>query len=81
MPGLVQKVAQRAGLNFADRIVCLLCGLGRGKLLNRASFFQLYEARKGRARGLPIHATAHEDLLIFTKPHPLKNASTIQRAA
>ncbi|MGW4963193.1 TRM11 family SAM-dependent methyltransferase [Nonomuraea sp. NPDC004186] len=82
LPGHVQQVAQRAGLVFADRIVCLLCGLGHGKLLNRASFFQLYEARKGRARGLPIHATAHEDLLVFTKPHPLdKTASTVQRAA
>ncbi|MEV4175695.1 DNA methyltransferase [Nonomuraea sp. NPDC049709] len=68
LPGHVQKVAARAGLAFADRIVCLLCGLGRGRLLNRASFFQMHEARKGWARGLPIHATAHEDLLIFTKP-------------
>ncbi|MFG1702668.1 hypothetical protein ACFLIM_05690 [Nonomuraea sp. M3C6] len=51
-----------------NRIVCLLCGLPEGRLLNRASFFQLHEARKGWARGLPIHAAAHEDLLIFVKP-------------
>jgi len=67
LPGHVQAVAQEAGLVLADRVVCLLCGLGEGKLLNRASFFQLHEARKGWARGLPIHAVAHEDLLIFGK--------------
>ncbi|NRQ30926.1 site-specific DNA-methyltransferase [Nonomuraea sp. NN258] len=67
LPGHVHQVAQQAGLVFADRIACLLCGLGDGTLLNRASFFQLHEARKAWARGLPIHAVAHEDLLIYTK--------------
>lgn len=67
LPGHVHQVAEESGLLFADRIVCLLCGLGDGQLLNRASFFQLYEARKGWARGLPIHAVAHEDLLVFRK--------------
>ncbi|MGW2157513.1 TRM11 family SAM-dependent methyltransferase [Nonomuraea sp. NPDC001699] len=70
LPGHVHQVAQKAGLVFADRIVCLLCGLGDGHLLNRASFFQLHEARKAWARGLPIHAVAHEDLLVFVRPQP-----------
>ncbi|MFC4014789.1 TRM11 family SAM-dependent methyltransferase [Nonomuraea purpurea] len=68
LPGHVHHLAEEAGLVFADRIVCLLCGLGDGHLLNRASFFQLHEARKGWARGLPIHALAHEDLLVFRRP-------------
>ncbi|MFI6180529.1 DNA methyltransferase [Nonomuraea sp. NPDC051191] len=68
LPGHVHQVAEAAGLVFADRIVCLLCGLGDGHLLNRASFFQLYEARKAWARGLPVHAVAHEDLLVFVRP-------------
>lgn len=67
LPGHVHHLAEEAGLVFVDRIVCLLCGLGDGRLLNRASFFQLYEARKGWSRGLPIHAVAHEDLLVFRK--------------
>ncbi|MEV4391235.1 DNA methyltransferase [Nonomuraea sp. NPDC049607] len=67
LPGHVHQVAEDAGLVFADRIVCLLCGLGDGHLLNRASFFQLYEARKAWTRGLPIHAVAHEDLLVFRR--------------
>ncbi|MEU6718642.1 DNA methyltransferase [Nonomuraea sp. NPDC046802] len=68
LPGHVHHLAEEAGLVFVDRIVCLLCGLGDGRLLNRASFFQLHEARKGWARGLPIHAVAHEDLLVFRRP-------------
>ncbi|WP_061294054.1 TRM11 family SAM-dependent methyltransferase [Herbidospora cretacea] len=68
LPGQVQQAAEQVGLVLADRIVCLLCGLGQDRLVNRASFFQLHEARKGWARGLPIHAAAHEDLLIFRKP-------------
>ncbi|MEU8324148.1 DNA methyltransferase [Nonomuraea sp. NPDC048881] len=68
LPGHVHQVAEAAGLVFADRIVCLLCGLSDGHLLNRASFFQLHEARKAWARGLPVHAVAHEDLLVFVRP-------------
>ncbi|MFI6396169.1 TRM11 family SAM-dependent methyltransferase [Nonomuraea sp. NPDC050540] len=68
LPGHVHQVAKEAGLVFADRIACLLCGLGDGVLLNRASFFQLHEARKAWARGVPIHAVAHEDLLVFVLP-------------
>jgi DNA modification methylase len=81
LPGHVQKIAQRAGLTLTDRIVCLLCGLGRDTLLNRASFFQLHEARKGWARGLPIHATAHEDLLIFSSRAASATASACRIAA
>ncbi|MFI6392225.1 TRM11 family SAM-dependent methyltransferase [Nonomuraea sp. NPDC050540] len=68
LPGHVHQVARQAGLVFADRIACLLCGIGDGVLLNRASFFQLHEARKAWARGVPIHAVAHEDLLVFALP-------------
>ncbi|GGL42643.1 TRM11 family SAM-dependent methyltransferase [Planomonospora parontospora] len=68
LPGEVITAGQQAGLVLADRIVCLLCGIGENRLLNRASFFQLHEARKAWARGVPIHATAHEDLLIFRTP-------------
>ncbi|MFC5832563.1 TRM11 family SAM-dependent methyltransferase [Nonomuraea insulae] len=67
LPGHVHRLAEEAGLVFVDRIVCLLCGLGEGRLLNRASFFQLHEARKAWARGTPIHALAHEDLIVFRR--------------
>ncbi|QFY08043.1 site-specific DNA-methyltransferase [Nonomuraea phyllanthi] len=70
LPGHVQEIAGQTGLALADRLACLLCGLGDGKLINRSSFFQLHEARKGWARGLPIHASAHEDLLIFRTHAP-----------
>ncbi|KAA9375988.1 MULTISPECIES: TRM11 family SAM-dependent methyltransferase [Microbispora] len=68
LPGRVLRVAEQIGLVFTDRIVCLLCGIDDGRVINRASFFQLHEARKAWERGVPIHALAHEDLLIFHKP-------------
>jgi hypothetical protein len=51
-----------------DRIAALLCGLRGHKVVSRASFFQVHEARKARAQGAPVHAIAHEDLLVFRGP-------------
>ncbi|WP_067181495.1 TRM11 family SAM-dependent methyltransferase [Microtetraspora niveoalba] len=79
LPGQVFDVAQQTGLLFTDRIVCLLCGIDDGRVINRASFFQLHEARKAWERRVPIHAIAHEDLLIFHKP--LTDAAEAGRSA
>ncbi|PZG24207.1 RNA methyltransferase [Spongiactinospora gelatinilytica] len=76
LPGQIITLGTQTGLEFTDRIVCLLCGLGDGTLLNRASFFQLHEARRGWAEGRPIHAIAHEDLLIFRKPLPMRQPNS-----
>ncbi|MCT9933897.1 site-specific DNA-methyltransferase [Planotetraspora sp. A-T 1434] len=64
-----------------ELVIDPMCGIGTtlveaihqgrhaaGIVVNRASFFQLHEARKAWERGVPIHALAHEDLLIFRKP-------------
>ncbi|RGA05591.1 site-specific DNA-methyltransferase [Microbispora triticiradicis] len=68
LPGQVRNTGEQTGLVFTDRIVCLLCGIDDDRVINRASFFQLHEARKAWERGVLIHALAHEDLLIFHKP-------------
>ncbi|MBG0824885.1 site-specific DNA-methyltransferase [Planomonospora sp. ID91781] len=81
LPGEVITAGQQAGLVFTDRIVCLLCGVGEDRLLNRSSFFQLHEARKAWERGTPIHATAHEDLLIFRIPPAGATAGQMLSAA
>jgi tRNA G10 N-methylase Trm11 len=67
LPGEVVTAVQRAGLVLAGRFVALLCGLRDGRLVNRASFFQVLEARRAREKGLPVCALAHEDLLIFSR--------------
>lgn len=70
LPGQVIEVAQQAGLVQADRIAALLCGIRDDRLVSRASFFQLQEARRAQARGLPVFALQHEDLLIFRAGGP-----------
>ncbi|WP_067141610.1 TRM11 family SAM-dependent methyltransferase [Microtetraspora malaysiensis] len=68
LPGQVLDIAEHAGLILIDRIAALLCGVRDDRIVSRASFFQLQEARRAQARGIPVHAIAHEDLLIFTTP-------------
>lgn len=79
LPGQVTATAEQAGLVLAHRMAVLLCGLRDGGLVNRASFFQTLETRRARDKGLPVCASAHEDLLVFTAadraPHRSK-AST-----
>ncbi|GLW98801.1 DNA methyltransferase [Microtetraspora sp. NBRC 16547] len=68
LPGQVMEAGQQVGLILVDRIAALLCGLRDDGIVSRASFFQMHEARRAQARGLPVHAIAHEDLLIFRTP-------------
>ncbi|MCG5220581.1 DNA methyltransferase [Streptosporangium soli] len=67
LPGQVIESAEAAGLVLAHRLVALLCGLRDGGLVNRASFFQMLEARRNQEKGLVGCAGAHEDLLILRK--------------
>jgi hypothetical protein len=74
LPGHVAVTAEAAGLVLCHRLAALLCGLRDGGLVNRASFFQMLEARRAREQGLPRCATAHEDLLILQNPQPANRA-------
>ncbi|HSH58153.1 MAG TPA: DNA methyltransferase [Acidimicrobiales bacterium] len=65
LPGALVEVANRAGLRLIERDVALLAALRDGKLVPRASFFQLKGVRAARARGVPQHVIAHEDVLAF----------------
>ncbi|MBO2454362.1 hypothetical protein J4573_45255 [Actinomadura barringtoniae] len=65
LPGRVAEVAERSGLVLTNRLAALLCGVRGEGLVNRASFFQMLETRRARAKGIPACATAHEDLLVF----------------
>ncbi len=65
LPGQVVDTADRHGLALTGRCAALLAGLRDGGLVNRASFFQMLETRRARDRGIPVCATAHEDLLLF----------------
>jgi modification methylase len=67
-PGEVWAAAQEAGLEPMQRLVALLCGVKDDRLVTRASFFAAHETRKARVAGLPLHVTAHEDVLVLQKP-------------
>ena len=64
LPGQISRLAADAGLAFQERRVALLCALRDGKLVSRASFFQLNHQRRTFERALLI---AHEDVLVFTR--------------
>ncbi|MDQ2709304.1 MAG: site-specific DNA-methyltransferase [Actinomycetota bacterium] len=67
LPAAVTQAGVHAGLVPVQRCVAMLSGLrGDGQLVSRASFFQRTAVTKARAQGLPWHAVAHEDVLIFT---------------
>jgi modification methylase len=65
LPGALIEVAGKAGLRLVERNVALLAALRGEGLVPRASFFQLKQVRSARARGVPHHVIAHEDVLVF----------------
>jgi hypothetical protein len=69
LPGrLTAAITEHTNLRLLDRNVALLAGIRDDRLVSRASFFQLEQVRKARARDVPRHLVAHEDVLAFHKP-------------
>jgi tRNA G10 N-methylase Trm11 len=56
------------GFTYHQHVIALLCAVRGSELVGRPSFWQLTQTRKARARGLPAHLVAHEDVLVFAKP-------------
>jgi hypothetical protein len=68
LPGALVGAGESAGLVLYERNVALLAALRDDRLVPRASFFALEQARKSRQRGVPRLVVAHEDLLVFRRP-------------
>jgi modification methylase len=68
LPGALVDVGESAGLVLYERNVALLAAVRDDRLVPRASFFALEQARKSRQRGVPQLVVAHEDLLILRRP-------------
>lgn len=66
VPGMVTAAAHTAGLVLHERCVALLAGVHAGRLVRRASFFQLGHIRAAHRRGDPQWLLQHETCLIFT---------------
>jgi modification methylase len=60
------------GLRYWQRIIGLLATIRDNELVMRPSFWQTLHARRAHARGERTHIVAHEDVLVFRKPHSAK---------
>ncbi|MCK9930008.1 hypothetical protein MXD62_23050, partial [Frankia sp. Mgl5] len=65
LPGAILHSASGVGLVRAGRAAALLAGLREDRLVPRTTFFALHNARTAHAAGIPLHATAHEDILLL----------------
>ena len=68
IPGMVAAAGQAAGLRLHERCVALIAGVRGGRIVARASFFQLRNVRNAIAAGDPQRLIAHEDALVFVRP-------------
>jgi hypothetical protein len=68
IPGMVTAAGQHAGLDLVERCAALIAGVRGGRLIPRASFFQLRNLRAAIAQGDPQWLVAHEDVIIFQRP-------------
>jgi hypothetical protein len=68
LPGAALHAAASVGLEPVGRYVALLAGIRGGRLVPRASFFQLANTRTARAAGIPLQVPAHEDVLVLRAP-------------
>ena len=65
LPAQIQACARAAGLVPVERCVALLGRVTEaGGFVARGSFFQRDFIRRQRARGLPLHVIAHEDVIV-----------------
>jgi modification methylase len=68
LPGELISLVREAGFELEARHAALLCGLRDGRLVPRASFFQI---RKQRSGAIPrMLVIAHEDVLVFHRGAP-----------
>lgn len=79
-PTLALNAAIAAGYTPVQRCIALLAALRDAELITRASFFQMYEARKHHAAGLPVFVIAHEDALVLSKAPDTQPHATAQTA-
>lgn len=65
IPGMVITAAADAGLRLVDRCPALIAAVRDGRVVPRASFFQLRNVRSALAQGDPQWLAQHETVLVF----------------
>lgn len=76
LAGLTVALAQRVGFTYLAHVIALHAAVRDGDLVGRASFWQLTQTRKARARGEPAHHVVHEDVEVLAKGTPALTTHT-----
>jgi tRNA G10 N-methylase Trm11 len=61
------RLAQQAGLVYLQHVIALHAAIRDSRLIPRSSLRQRINTRNARARGVPVHLPAHEDVLVFQR--------------
>jgi len=68
LAALTVTLARQAGFAYLQHVVALHAAVRHDALVGRPSYWQLTAVRAARAKGLPVHLVAHEDLIVMIKP-------------
>ena len=68
LAALTVTLCQAAGFTYLQHVIALHAAVRDGGLVGRPSYWQLTAVRAGRAKGLPVHLVAHEDVIVMAKP-------------
>ena len=64
------RLAQQAGLVYLQHVIALRATIRNSRLVAPPSLRQRINTRNARARGVPVHLPAHEDVLVFGRMAP-----------
>jgi hypothetical protein len=79
IPGMVTAAGQHAALDLIERCAALIAGVRDGRLIPRASFFELRNLRTAIDHGDPQWLLAHEDVIIFRRPGTSRGSAESKR--
>ena len=68
LAALTVDLGRQAGFSYLQHVVALHAAIRDSRLVGRPSYWQLTAVRAGRAKGLPVHLVAHEDVIVMVKP-------------
>ncbi|HZT66279.1 MAG TPA: DNA methyltransferase [Acidimicrobiales bacterium] len=68
LAALTVTLGREAGFSYLQHVVALHAGIRDAALVGRPSYWQLTAVRAARAKGLPVHLIAHEDVVVMVKP-------------
>ena len=74
-------LCESAGLLYWQHVIGLLATIRDDELVMRPSLWQTLHVRRYRARGDRTQVVAHEDVLVFRKPHSHQSSATARRRA